>query len=70
MHRATSEAEWSNPVGITKCYDSKAREHGDACISATSLGYEAAHSDEDIFLVDTKFSHVVQIVGKNIEEKF
>jgi hypothetical protein len=70
MRCATSEAEWSNPVGITKRYDSKAREHGDACVSATSLGHEAAHGDEDVFLVDTKFSRVVQIVGKDIEEKF
>ena len=70
MHHATSEAEWSNPVGITKHYDSKAHKHGDACVSAMSLGHEAAHGDEDVFLVDTKFSCVIQIVSKDIEEKF
>jgi len=66
----TSEAKWSNPVGITERYDPKAREHGHACVRATSLGHEAAHGDEDVLLINTKFSRVVQIVGKDIEKKF
>ena len=70
MRRATSEAEWSNPIGIMKHYDPKAHKHGNACISAMNLGHEAVHGDEDVFLVDMKFSCVVQIVGKDIEEKF
>jgi hypothetical protein len=34
------------------------------------LGHEAAYGDEDVLLINTKFSGVVQIVGKDIEEKF
>ena len=71
MRRGTaSESEWSNPVGITKRYDPKAREHGDARVSATSLGHEAAYGDEDVLLINPKLSRVVQIVSKDIEEKF
>ena len=68
MYCATSKAKWLNPIGITKRYDSKAHEHGDACVSTMSLGHEATHGNEDVFLIDMKFSHVVQIVGDAQDE--
>jgi hypothetical protein len=51
-------------------YDPKACKHGDTCVSTMSLGHKAVHGNEDVFLIDMKFSHVIQIVSKDIEEKF
>ena len=54
---------------VTERHDTEPGEHRCDSVSALALLHEGGDGGEDVFFIDTEFARLLEVVGKDVEEK-
>ena len=54
---------------VTERHDTEPGEHRCDSVSALALLHEGSDGGEDVFFVNTEFARLLEVVGKDVEEK-